>query len=290
MKPTKNALGEEFYFYSTIPNEFFSVVLCGRTLPNPMYAVHRSCQPIYVIEYVISGRGWIECGGQKYEVQAGDFYFLRRGASVHYYADKDDPFDKIWINFRGSLVDGLVELYGLRTDVFVRHQTDDRICQLITDIHSLLWNNKNAMDLELMRQCSVKVMEILSIAMCRESLEHGLRPISTAEKIQHYIEMHLYEGISLDDIAEYFNLHKVYTIRLFRERFGMTPMKYLSRRRIEVACRMIEEGQMSFKEIAAALHFADGPYFSGRFKKEMGVSPTEYREALENEQKAGAHH
>jgi len=283
MQPTRNAIGETFYYSSPIPNEFFEIILCGTTPPNAAYSVHRSAQAIYVMEYVLSGKGAIDCGDAHFEVTAGDFYFLRKGASVHYYADARDPFSKIWINFRGRLIDELTDVYGIREDVIVRHQADGRIRDAITAIHACL-GATDGTDLEAVRECSVRMMEVLSIAMRPETLEHGQQPVSMAEKIRQYIEMQLYEDITLADIAAYFNLHEVYAIRLFRERYGVTPIRYLGRRRIEVACRMIEEGRMSIKEIAAALHYSDGAYFSGRFKKEMGVSPSEYREGLTWEQ------
>ena len=285
MQPTVNAIGETFHYSSPIPNEFFEISLCGTTPPNPRYFIHRSVQPFYVIEYVYTRRGRIDSGDAHYEVSTGDFYFLRKGASVHYCADPDEPFGKVWCNFRGSLIDALTEVYGMREDVIVRRQPDGRIHALIDAIHRRL-GETDGTDLDAIRDCSVKITEILSIAMRPETLEHGLQPVSAAEKIKQYIDMQLYEDITLADIAGYFSLHEVYAIRLFRERFGVTPMKYLARRRIEVACRMIEEGRMSLKEIAAALHFADSSYFSGRFKKEMGVSPSEYREAFEREQLA----
>ena len=273
-------MGETFYYAAPEPNDFFEIDLCGITPPNPRYEVYRSDSPIYVIEYVNAGKGWLDIGGGHYEVKAGDFYFLRKGASGRYYADREEPFDKIWINFRGKLIDDIISVYCASENVIIRPQNDTRIRDMIQGIHARLRDITDETSAEVLRACSVDVIAILSIAMRHETLDRGFLPATTAEKIKRYIDMQLCEDLSLAGIAQVFHIHEVYAIRLFRERYGVTPMKYLSTRRIDLARRMIAEGQLSFKEIAAALRFADGPYFSSRFKKETGMSPSEYREWL----------
>ncbi len=280
MYPSRNAIGETFYYASSMPNDFFEIHLCGRTPAVPNYRILRTDNPVYVLEYVISGKGWMNIDQKVHTVCAGDFYFIRKGASAHYRSDPDDPYEKIWINADGKLLDQLTAIYQMNDSLIVRPQSDLRVHDLITGIHNRLLGITEENHAELIRACSVDIAAIFSIVMQSETLESGNLPATTAERMKHYIDAQLYRDITLESIAAHFHLHEVYAIRLFGAHYGVTPMKYLASRRIEVAKRMILDGSMTFKEIAAALHFADGSYFSSRFRKETGLSPSEYRRRM----------
>ena len=68
----------------------------------------------------------------------------------------------------------------------------------------------------------------------------------------------------------------------FRKKFvqsaGTSPAKYLMARRLETACRMIEDRALGLKEIARECGFCDAFQFSKQFKKGLRLTPTEYRE------------
>ncbi len=67
----------------------------------------------------------------------------------------------------------------------------------------------------------------------------------------------------------------------FRKRFTQSartsPARYLMARRLETACKLLEDRRLGLKEIAAACGFCDAFQFSKQFKKGLRVSPTEYR-------------
>ena len=81
----------------------FYISLAGVTFPNASYRVTRENSPVAVIEYVVRGRGYIEIDGKIFEVGEGDIYFLPLGTRQHYFADKDDPFTKIFMNISGKM-------------------------------------------------------------------------------------------------------------------------------------------------------------------------------------------
>ena len=106
-------------FYGSVPinqNTFFEVHMCGHTPPNPDYEMFRYDNIVHVFEYVVSGKGIIETKESRATVGAGDFYLLKKGFTGHYRADPDDPYDKIWVNVRGELVDRLCDTLRGRHD------------------------------------------------------------------------------------------------------------------------------------------------------------------------------
>jgi AraC-like DNA-binding protein len=87
------------------------------------------------------------------------------------------------------------------------------------------------------------------------------------------------EPISLKDIARALGVSKEYLARCFHQETGVTVVTYLNRYRIGQAKARLDAGRDSLTEIALEVGFASGPYFSRVFRQEVGMSPSEYRQA-----------
>ncbi|MBE6679761.1 MAG: AraC family transcriptional regulator [Ruminococcaceae bacterium] len=265
-------------------NSVFFVESMGESFPCAAYLVERNrvkndTKSIYVLEYVISGKGYIECDGKKYTVQKGDFYFLNRLHSHLYYSDKEDPYRKIWINAGGRLLDGVVNAYGLTEGAIVIPDSNTekyfhRLRELLSDAY--LDNSDDTMT-----ECA-KVMCEMIITAATEYRKVQRATVSTAERIKDYIDSGLSYNVTLDDIAQHFYLNKSYIISIFSEKYGYTPKQYILQRKMQAACSMLEENLYSIAEIADVLNFSSSQHFSSSFKKKMGISPDEYRHSKKN--------
>lgn len=106
------------------------------------------------------------------------------------------------------------------------------------------------------------------------------RATSTDQRIERaisYIDEHLDSAIRLDTLAAKACMSKAYLIRMFRLGFGITPMVYINRRRIEKAQLLLLTTTMPIKEIGYTLGFEDNSYFCRLFKKYTGHTPKSYR-------------
>ena len=85
--------------------------------------------------------------------------------------------------------------------------------------------------------------------------------------------------ISLDDVSQEVDISPYYFSKLFKEETGKNFIEYLTDIRIEKAKELLNGTNLSMKEICAEIGYADPNYFSRTFKKNVGVTPTEYKEA-----------
>lgn len=91
-----------------------------------------------------------------------------------------------------------------------------------------------------------------------------------------YIRDHLYNRISLQELAEYCNVSRDHLIRLFRLELNTTPIVYINKKKIERAQLMLLQGNRTIKEVAYALAFDNISYFNKQFKRILGKTPSLY--------------
>lgn len=108
--------------------------------------------------------------------------------------------------------------------------------------------------------------------------------LSIVEKAKEYMQENYAKDLSLDEVSKKVNISPYYFSKLFKEEEGRNFIDYLTEIRMDKAKQLLSEKNLSMKEICIAVGYADPNYFSRTFKKNVGVTPTEYREGkLENE-------
>lgn len=117
--------------------------------------------------------------------------------------------------------------------------------------------------------------EKTAIFPSREQMETHLLTV-----VKQYIEAHLAQRLTIADVCEQIGYSKTYLCRLFHEQSGDTVAHYITARKIVAAKEMIREGARNFAEISDALAFDNPQYFSRVFRRETGMTPTEYKRSL----------
>lgn len=116
---------------------------------------------------------------------------------------------------------------------------------------------------------------------CQSKVNSGHQKI--VQKMKQYIDQHYKDRITLNTLAHHFNMSASYLSHLFREHTSSNFIEYLTHVRIQKAKELLRVSDMRVYEIADAIGYRDAHYFSAAFKKIVGVSPSEYRERLEQE-------
>jgi len=105
----------------------------------------------------------------------------------------------------------------------------------------------------------------------------GSKTQRLVRKAMAYLHEHYAEPVSRESLARYVGASEGHLARCFRQETGMTPMVYLNRYRVNRAKAFLTDKDLSITEIALAVGFPDGAYFSHVFRREVGISPNAYR-------------
>jgi AraC-like DNA-binding protein len=96
--------------------------------------------------------------------------------------------------------------------------------------------------------------------------------------VRDHIDRHYTEPLTLDQLAAVGALSKFHLVRCFAAVYGETPIRYLTRRRVERAQDLLRAANLTVSEICTAVGFASLGSFSMRFKQLVGETPTAYRD------------
>jgi transcriptional regulator GlxA family with amidase domain len=91
-------------------------------------------------------------------------------------------------------------------------------------------------------------------------------------------DRHYADPLDLDDLAAAANTSRHHFARSFAEAYGETPMRYLTRRRIERAQDLLRTANLTVTEVCMLVGFSSLGSFSSRFTDLVGESPTAYRD------------
>ena len=95
-----------------------------------------------------------------------------------------------------------------------------------------------------------------------------------------YIQSNIGKEIKIEDLASVMCVTESHFIRLFSNSIGVSPLKYINKKKIERAQLMLITEDLSVKEIAYRLGFGDHSYFIRLFKKMTHVTPLKYRSSM----------
>ena len=105
-----------------------------------------------------------------------------------------------------------------------------------------------------------------------------LKPDGLAIRAARYIGKHYYTPLDLTAIAEHLHVNPTYLSHAFKQEMRVSITQYITRIRIEQAQRLLNESDLKVGEIAGRVGLSDPRYFNTVFKRQVGMTPSEYRE------------
>lgn len=263
------------YIYHSQKKVPLSIESFGITFPSPNFHIQRFNARYFILEYIVSGKGYLKVDGKLHTLHANDVYLLEPGSSHEYYADKDEPFKKYWINFKSDVFFHILHEYDLN-QIYVFHDTD--ISEEMTKIFALekvsLYND------QIYKQASKYLFTIFMKLAEKNHIKAEGSVI--AQQILAELDKAIDSSVSIDEICKTLFISRSKLIREFKKHYDITPHAYLVNRKIAFSKMLLQNSAHSIKSISNHLGFADEHYFSNIFKQKTGMTPSEYRKSRTN--------
>jgi DNA-binding response OmpR family regulator len=110
-------------------------------------------------------------------------------------------------------------------------------------------------------------------------LAEGVRPDHLAERAREHIETLVETAVSAEDIAAQLRVPPALLLRVFRERFGQTPIAYLREARLRRAQELLLTTDLPIATVAVRAGFRDAQYLDRVFKRRFAMTPHAFRRA-----------
>jgi AraC family transcriptional regulator, arabinose operon regulatory protein len=234
----------------------------------------------YILIYCTTGEGWYSIGGKTHSVTENQYIILPPNTPYSFGANAANPWTIYWIHFKGTLAASFFDLPILARQILPESNSrlQDRI-QLFEEIYANLELSFHSDHYSYATIClfhylgSFKYVEQFRRIRNVDIIEKGF-----SEKVIYYMRENVETNLTLEQLAQHFNLSASHFSARFREETKQSPIKYFITLKIEKACQYIELSNLKISEIFPKLGFQDGAYFSRMFTKIMGISPSKYRE------------
>jgi len=102
----------------------------------------------------------------------------------------------------------------------------------------------------------------------------------TIEGLKGFIINNYQKNLTLEEIADSVYLSPFYVSHIFKESQNMTVMEYMTKVKLDEAKKMLHNPRFKIEEIATNLGYNDGSYFSKVFRRNEGMTPTQFRNSL----------
>ena len=259
----------------------------------PMGAISFHYHNFYEIIYVLEGEYSSLIEDRTYQMKKGDFLLIDQNVlhKYHYVEKKHDSSKRIilWVTpqmlaslsegdmdftacFRGKescayhfpiYYEELLQGYLLKLAMTQMQESSDPGAKKVLD-----------------RGCLTLFFVYLNILCSKEEYLFAQKELVShpmVEQVSAYIETHLGERITVDDLAEQVHMSKYYFLRKFKELTGVTVHNYIIDKRLIKACEALHSG-VNVTECWRMTGFSDYTSFLRNFREKFGVSPGKYRE------------
>ena len=227
------------------------------------------------IMFIDNGSGTIEIDGVPYKAQKDDIVIYLPNKLHKEYSDLGNTIHAYF--FGVKFTDSLKHMVDGSHPPFILPSKDEAPF-FLRSFKMLIDESKNIGEpySDKITNCLAKTIVLKILQMCTNEKE-VTRSDDFIKQVQNYLDEHYLEDISLNDYYETLPFSKFYIAKLFKSYLGVTPLNYITSKRMNKARDLLNTTDKKIIEIASDVGYKDIYYFTKVFKKEIGVSPSAYR-------------
>lgn len=256
-------------------------VLCGGRIEiGETFSLFFQPLDCRLLLYTQEGSGTLLLPDRSCTLTPGSLLYLNRRELSFSLTAGRHPWRVAAFSLMGDLFDVCESLIPFRA--FLLTQADS-CSPVLRDLNLLLAGSTGAALANKLRDSSLLSSILTELFIKEYHLED--EEISCApylRELRHYIDNHLACPIRLVDLEQRCHMSKYRICREFSTVFGLPPLKYINRKRLEAAESLLLSTQKKVRDIALETGFENTSHFINLFKREYGSTPQAYREAHQN--------
>jgi AraC-like DNA-binding protein len=277
--------------------EFKLSKLCKNELPIVVETWHApNYQQIHkhdAIElvYITHGAGWCAVDGVVNPMLTGDLYIIPIGLTHEFYGDPGLEYVNCIFNediFKEDELELFKYFNNSKRKELAHKYTfgpfyQNKINTLLKELSEELSSQRQFHSI----RARALFINFLVFVIQNTSQAPGIQT-NCAQKnlarVLSYINDNLEKKLSLEILSKKSNYTPDYLSKLFKKEIGATPTEFICNRRLEKACVLLEETDLTIEEISYQTGFFDASYFVKVFKKKCAITPAQFRTKVQNKE------
>lgn len=267
-----------FSYRNTFDSISLNLYTCGKETCKSMHSYGPALRSGYLIHVVLDGKGIYKVNNNEYHLKTGDGFLIYPDELIYYEADKDDPWEYIWVGFVGTKVDDYISRTTLSKSnpVFTLNESSNLIDSIYTVISATKVNtNKNLKILSALYDFFYVLLEEFPDNMENKKLSKQ----TYLEEALLFIQSNYQDDISVMDVANHLCIDRSYLHRIFKKYVNKSPQEYILGLKIEKAAFLLTTTNLRVGDISRSVGYNDTLLFSKTFKKFKGCTPSKYRKS-----------
>lgn len=230
----------------------------------------------YQFVLISKGEGIFESkSAGKQKINEGDAFLIFPGEWHRYKPLTKTGWTEYWLGFSGELADELMKDFFFKKENPIAHKFNN---QLVSKLFQTLYQLIEEEPFGFQRTASGICIQLMA-EFCNTQLGSGLKHESPVSRAKHVMNGKIDEEIDFEILAKNLGISYSKFRSDFKRQTGLPPLQYFLLLKIEKAKGLLVSTDISSKQIAYDLGFESDFYFCRLFKKKIGLSPKQFREA-----------
>ena len=265
---------------NSVPDERFHIIDVGFNDFNTLKGYFQHYRTTHsTLHFVLDGKGFLELGGKRYDLGAGDCFYIPCNADKCYAPNENEPWKYVFFTMEGSAVDGFFNSLGFDEQHPVRHieQNAQDIADSFGELIRALYDTNDAANLFMM-----SALYKIAAHINRETQDAAPRDAnakhSLAAQIKRCIDANYFDpNFNVNTICQMLFYSHSYLFQVFYSVNKLSLKEYLMQTRLQKAAQLLTQTALPVKSIAESVGYLDCVQFSKIFTKKYGIQPTAYR-------------
>lgn len=235
----------------------------------------------FVFILIKEGTLYLNQNGKEIALKENQFILLRANVEHFGYHTTEGNLSYLWVHFQfqegTQTVDSLLE---------------NKNCYIIPEYGEISSSKRASILfhqlLDISRQENIYsssmidyALSLLMMEITQELLSNSATLPSPIIHITEWIKANYYLPLTVKDLANEFNYNADYLSTMFKKTMGQSIIQFINKVRIDSSKVLLMNFDISIKEIAYSCGFQDEKYYMKTFKKQVGMTPSQYKKAFE---------